>query len=987
MIQHSAYYFIKKTLVCLFFYVGIGPLSAQDYLPTVKTPASPVAASFNVYGEIPVSKYTGIPDISIPLYTIDLNTFQIPISLNYHPAGVKVEAEASWVGLGWTLMAGGTISREIRGMDDFTILGYWSRFNILKDDYNSKPIPEEVIKCYYETDDCTEYFKYDRRQDIRCVATLDYVAKRRLRIDCDPDLFSYNFMGYSGRFVMKENANTAILEKPEDNLKIYIEYGDHKTNVNIVVILPTGDKLYFTQYEISASYSGATHIYDSGEGAGESSIVTWYLTDIQLADGNYVSFDYIVKNNIERHVYRTQTLCTDKLNEMPGYTPSVEKTLSQSEIPSPKCGGIYALPELSPFSNEISVHGSFGYTELYLKSISWNDNVINFKHAPRSDYGYPYLAKDQPVCLTNIEIRNKRNKLVKKYDFHYSHPAGRLRLDSLTEAYEKASLPPYRFCYDDRHSLPSKTSLCYDVWGYYNGSFPSLLNENLFPELVYDDHQNRNFDWEYPAKGGRIAVKGRNYRCNPEYITTAMLKKITYPTGGFAEFTFEPNTYISYFQTGMEKKGGGVRIAKIKTDAQERIFNYNDGDKSSGVLLVTPVYAYNLTTAEEVRRIIYTSRSATQLLGTTYGNCVGYTKVTETITDGDKTSSIVDYFYSNREIPDGTLYTRDEYGKNGLLLANEQFDNGKLVQQTSYQYESIPDRLQPNQRAMRYNDGIMYCYKVFPYHPRMFIKHQISFFDSVIVRTSTSYEYSDKNYCVNKIIEKTANGKEIITRTLYSGDLNKGVYTDMNNRHIVNKPVEVTKYVKMGGTEKVISSQLTLYNDKAFPAAVYSLETDTPLPGFVPFSTTIGESRDLHYSSIPEFRLSYYDRTEVVLPSETVDRDGMHKVYIWSYNYGSLVAIIENATKKEVEAVFPDIEVISYGDLTDTYIEQLKNLQTALPDTRVTIYIYDNLIGLKQCIMPDKTSVYYEYDECNRLKKIKDHYGNVLTQYQYEYMQ
>ncbi|WP_455586782.1 hypothetical protein [Bacteroides sp.] len=63
----------KKSSIILFFCVGIGQLFAQEKLPTVKTPVSPVAASFNVYGEIPVYLDTGIPDISIPLYTIDLS--------------------------------------------------------------------------------------------------------------------------------------------------------------------------------------------------------------------------------------------------------------------------------------------------------------------------------------------------------------------------------------------------------------------------------------------------------------------------------------------------------------------------------------------------------------------------------------------------------------------------------------------------------------------------------------------------------------------------------------------------------------------------------------------------------------------------------------------------------------------------------------------------------------------------------------------------
>ena len=137
----------------------------------------------------------------------------------------------------------------------------------------------------------------------------------------------------------------------------------------------------------------------------------------------------------------------------------------------------------------------------------------------------------------------------------------------------------------------------------------------------------------------------------------------------------------------------------------------------------------------------------------------------------------------------------------------------------------------------------------------------------------------------------------------------------MNSRHIVNKPVEETRYVKEDGVEKVISSQLTLYNDMAFPAAVYSLEIDSPLSNFTAFNTTTGESRDVHYSVSPELQISYYNRIEVVLPSETIDWKGVHKVYIWSYNYSSLVATIENATRNEVEKVFPDIEMICDGDL------------------------------------------------------------------------
>ena len=75
------------------------------FLPT------PNAMSMMRYGEIPVSYSTGVPDITIPLYTIECDGYKLPISISYHASGIKVDDIATSVGLGWTLNAGGQITR------------------------------------------------------------------------------------------------------------------------------------------------------------------------------------------------------------------------------------------------------------------------------------------------------------------------------------------------------------------------------------------------------------------------------------------------------------------------------------------------------------------------------------------------------------------------------------------------------------------------------------------------------------------------------------------------------------------------------------------------------------------------------------------------------------------------------------------------------------------------------------------------------------
>jgi hypothetical protein len=67
---------------------------------------------------MPVNEASGTPSIALPLYEIHSGEISVALSASYHASGVRVTDVASWLGLGWSLNAGGTITRVVRGNPD-----------------------------------------------------------------------------------------------------------------------------------------------------------------------------------------------------------------------------------------------------------------------------------------------------------------------------------------------------------------------------------------------------------------------------------------------------------------------------------------------------------------------------------------------------------------------------------------------------------------------------------------------------------------------------------------------------------------------------------------------------------------------------------------------------------------------------------------------------------------------------------------------------
>ena len=106
--------FLALTLCITGLHAQLPELSAPKVLPE-----SPQAASQARYIDCPVDLSNGLVEISIPLYEITDGDLRVPITLSYHASGLRPNMRSSsWLGDGWSLSAGPTLSRNIAGGAD-----------------------------------------------------------------------------------------------------------------------------------------------------------------------------------------------------------------------------------------------------------------------------------------------------------------------------------------------------------------------------------------------------------------------------------------------------------------------------------------------------------------------------------------------------------------------------------------------------------------------------------------------------------------------------------------------------------------------------------------------------------------------------------------------------------------------------------------------------------------------------------------------------
>ncbi len=1076
--------FVLKTIICF----------GQD-LPVI-APSSPDVSAIQKYGDVPINYHTGVPNISIPIYNIKTKAgVDIPITLKYHASGIKVDSKTGRTGLGWSLHTGGSISYNIAGIKDG--LGTFP-----------KPLGNEVSNTNfnYYTNQNDYFYAHSASSSL---GELDIDGSPMSKSDTEPDIYQYNFLNRSGKFIINPTGNIHLI--PHE--AITINHSQNNTNIlEFTITDEKGNKFYFMNRGSSKTERKHGHSL-----AIPVETVNWTLSKIETYLGEEIIFHYS--------------------NFTYSYTLAKEET----DYHKYSIAGSTGCPNMTKKTNELYITQE----EPVLDKITYTNGEINFSYS--NDIKYPIAGSNSRLdspgnpALRMIEVKNT-NTIVSYYEFNYEYfgvsevsqdeeDNYRLKLTSLKE---NGSDKVYNFNYNETENLPARFSKSQDYWGYYNGK----QNTTMLPTTVF----------------GNLVFSGADRSIDSQKVKANILEKITYPTGGYSKFTYESNTFYgtkdslisktisfpsalpshyeenhpftleenavgvnittynecqpanpndppgipgegdsclisiidqnnvtvfsetgsgNYDLTSLESgaytlkyeasgnclckasisykinqksplqniKAGGLRILKIDNydgnKTETTLYNYNqlNSNKSSGAVQGSPVYSYL-----QKNGIQSSSQTACEYLVRSYssvypiesiGQAVGYSTVTvfKNSSEFGKTT----YEYSNNgehnisnspivNMAVTPVVSHNNWEK-GLLLSKKLYNKDNKLLYTelnTYDFD--------NQFAITSSDRI----GTYDIATGLKIKKTKSEWhcggtpSACISRAEFDWEYYGVKSAWVKLTEKTtikydtAGEKAITSTEKYFYD--NPEHLQLTRTETTNSKGEVFSTKTYFPDDVISINDLNHDNITAHEmAAIDSLKNQkrigTPLQ-IEMFRNTILQStqRTNFYQTSDGLTLprgiqtakkdeilkdkiifhSYYADGNI---KEVSKKDGIHVYYIWGYNDSHPIAMIENFTDTQAINIqsLIDAAIIASNnddDRTQDTTGQEGTLRAALEAIRsnsalniavMTAYTYDPLIGLTSTTDARGNTVYYNYDNANRLKEVKDANGNLITNYNYHY--
>ena len=998
-------------------------VSAQAQIGIPGEAPTPTASSLGRYGDIPVSYYTGNTDISIPLYTINSHGLEMPIVLRYDGSGIPLNALPGWVGHSWALQAGGVITRQMNGRDDEAL--------------SPKELPganrvHSYFQSYNYLYDCVRSKNY---------SALEYNCSMRNLYDVEPDVFFFNFMGKTGKFMLDHQGQWRVYS--EENLEVINDVNNDdlltpfiSRSPNNNVSLPKtiagfkirDDKGYL--YEFGYTTDAIEYSRDFLRSASSEIVehwhaTSWYLTKVTDKYGNVLfqltyergkfiaqlyNVNYFTKTNISSGNYiwgifdftTSSEQFSSATNAITGqlHAPVFLKKITGGGIQidftfgaNPNLRGDLLFPNLTADNMKSHVNGiegeNFEWMPFYYLQTT-NINTAKYQYNPSGSNVKNVLARTCGTTLSRMEIRSiYDNAQWTAFSLSYNSQS-RIHLTEVRSVNANGKVYSYKFDYHNFNLLPSSyLTKKIDHWGYYNGMDYSTMNTSS-NTTSYESSRNTN---------ATCCLYG-------------MMTRITYPTGGISVIEYEPNSYSKYINRGTASVvssdgiGGGVRVKSIAEyeDVQKsrllskRSFVYTlPNGKSSGELFAKPRYSWaNWKGSPAEGSYTYTTFRSSSIvpLANAFGPAVGYTYVEERFGDGGKNV----YHYSNissamdkrpfLEFRDHSPSPYDkltERGyKRGRLLDVTYYDGtNSKVSSTAYEYRN--DDME--------RDSVVACnLTALGGGPASCLAggvYNILYPNYYITKKTETMYFSSGNVVTTTTYTKTENQNMVFQYTNTKGSIKThSANTVVLNKEVISRNGQSHQVIyQYGGTasyrdlrEKyhdLCPSSTWEYLDGRYTKSVQTVYRNEIVNGK---QQPVPAYTTENRPSTVDTLYVYEGYTSKGSLSQYRMADGQRVYY--GYARDDNFIIWKGVGALAVQIPLADSKVFD----TESLLNTLKPSRSANPDLMLTIYTYHPLYGVKSITNPSGYTTYYNIEN-GFLRDIKDHHKRTLQHFDYNFRQ
>ena len=989
---------MKKAIPIIAVLLALVSLPLHAQLPELERPnvipPSPEASKLATYISYPVNLSNGLVQTSIPLYEIVDGDIRIPITLSYHASGLKPNMRSShWLGDGWSLTTGPSLSRKINGVADE--INYNASIAL-----SDSPTYEQLNAIYTQA------------------------------VDVDLDEFSYALPGGGGRMYLRRGTDGSVtpVTIPRDNVKVTPTGGSAMTGFRITDGQGTaysfgGPERSFGDY--------VTHMFG---GSALDVRTSWKIREIRSATtGRAVTFEY--GSNV------TEVFCSrfaDALTILDNYTGHSACTIPLVNVSTHQSfdSKIYRYDSAEGGLVEANL-GTVMYPTGYTFPMPARQDMTQYNsYVRRINFSAGHVLfnmnSDMDKGLESIEIYDLSGGLVRRIIFNqtYMRDFFSLRLESVRiESPDGGEAETYSFTYNG--APPPRDTRSVDRWGYYNAKD----NATLVPTVMTDVTVN---NFPSASQTVTLTIPGGDRSPDEEAMKAGILTSVTYPTGGRTEFSYEAHRYID--DDGAPRMAGGLRIRQIRDMAGDgrvmyrnfRYSTYPSTVNGGGVRTVIPQESsyppdttslyYRETNCAEFggslpsvsatyKERVWTDNTMVSLISDA-GSSVSYPYVFETRSSdaaGNHTTGVTVHAYDI--VPDRPMQVK---GTNLFYDGRQEWMSGTKTGETSYgqkpdgtlqmvseirsdydnDYDFGSDSTAIKQRYV-YRKWRPYGLDDF-YVPEQF--KEISYITSTLsqgrrllssateravetngtLTKTTSYTYDTYGNVVTKTEDVGLPGLDRkVTVYSYAQDKAGGACPAMASAGMTGIPVETNVYKNSADGANLLTTLSTSYG--SYPCASGT------------FFAPSARSLTIRGAGTSERRILFNEYDRRGNPLETEDTDGRKTVYLWGYNGYYPVAMVEGSDWDSVKDKV-DTSGLNGGDFTQIR-KKLVSLRLKcrdVPDMFVNTYEYKPLVGLSYLKSQSGSIFDYEYDGLGRLCRTfvrngTTHEKELLSSYSYSY--